>query len=451
MERRGTGVGRRDWLKLTGAAGAVSVAGCLSDLPGGGGPDGWRQFRQDAANSGVASGAGPGTAPGTAWEFETTALLDAEGEVTPVQRQVSSPVVADGTVVVNAAAGALVDGEQAFGGAVIALDAATGDVVWQRERPPLRGSEVSDPVVVEDNVVTSWYDFEEGHATLSTLDLATGETVEERRFDDHLATVTAGSDRLYVGAGETLRAFAPSDLRTEWSTGLERRARVVDHPAVADGRVLLASGHEFRAFDAETGDELWRAPFEVIDRLYLNGGPAPFADPVVVDGTAYAAGAPRTLYNRAEAGLVAFDPATGDERWRFKPEVDDDGQNSVSFSAVYGYPVVVDGSVYATGNRGVYSKVGGRMQVTSQETLAFEFDADGGDLLEEHALEVEVLTPVSAGEEVYAPTQEDVTVVADGRSDSTSHDLNPLLARSPAVHDGRLYVATMSGLVAFEG
>jgi outer membrane protein assembly factor BamB len=491
MARQGRTLRRREWLRLAGTVGAAGAAGCTEVLPSpdggpgtdessgddtggetgddtgggtvddtgdgetsvGGSGDGWAQFRRDGRNSGVApAGTGPGGPPSLEWQFETGALLDVEG-ATVVGRGVSSPVVAAGTVVVNVAVRYLADDETGMLGAVVGLDPASGAVEWTHEWSAATVDAVPDPVVVDGSVVALSLDIDEGRTHLAVLDPATGERTGDAAFEEFVSAMTAGRDRAYARTSSGVVALDPDGWREVWSTGTDRRGTVLDHPAVTGDRVLTSQGARVVALDAGTGDEQWRATFEVSGDLVRGGSPTPFADPVVVDGTAYVAGSLRTVYSRGEAGLVAFDPASGEERWRFTPEVEaPDDEDAVAASAAYGYPLVVDGSLYVTGFRGVAvtgDGAGGGLQ--DVERRLFELDPASGSVRDEHELRGVSVAPVAAGGRLYLPASPGVVTATTGGEVDVVAEASPLLARSPAVGSDRVVVAVREGVVALGG
>lgn len=124
-----------------------------------------------------------------------------------------APAVADGRLVV---------GSRASGGGVVrALDATTGEPLWE---PRSLGRDVATPAVVGDRGYAAVADDREAGRVVS-LDLVTGETVWRDAVEWRPVSAAVGGDTLVV-AGED-RADGSSD------------------------------GARVRAYDRETGDELW--------------------------------------------------------------------------------------------------------------------------------------------------------------------------------------------------
>jgi outer membrane protein assembly factor BamB len=161
-----------------------------------------------------------------------------------------------------------------------ALDARTGQVLWQVDPG---GYVDSSPAVEAGVVYVSVHDY--GEADLYAFDAATG--TELWRFNP-----------------EPYGSFSP--------------------PAVADGLVFVGSVEKVYAVDAETGIERWE-----YDTSYWA---FEFA-PAVVNGTLFVASSDGNLY--------AFDPMTGDLRWKTFCFAD-------SSPAVSGGIVYVNGT-YSTG------------------------------------------------------------------------------------------------------
>lgn len=125
----------------------------------------------------------------------------------------------------------------------------------------------------------------------------------------------AAVDEITVGAGN-VATLAPAWER-DGIKGL------TGTPLVVDGVVYIGdwTGH-VRALDAATGEEQWATD---VDTFYIGGS-------VAVDDE-------RVYVGAFDTRVIALDRATGDELWTTK--VSDHGQ-----AAVFGSPIVVDGTVY---------------------------------------------------------------------------------------------------------
>jgi len=336
----------------------------------------WPQFGYDVANSGHALGnTGPEGPIGERWGFDAGRVFGSPAVVHgivyvasrfgtvyalnavdgtelwsvevgtdghPELHLYGSPAVGDETVYVAEA----IPGRDV--GSVYALDAATGDELWQF----VDVGEVSSPPTVADGTVyvgsDDWnvyaLDAEDGSehwrfetgGWVQTAPAVVGDTVYVGGWDVYALDATDGTERwrarpgapdytapavvddgVYVGCDDgNVYALDAADGSERWR--FETIDEVSTSPAVADGTVYVGS-HDFGvyAIDAGTGDERWR----------VSTGGKVYSSPSVVDETVYVGSHDGNVY-----GLDASD---GTERWRF-PIGDE----------VYSSPAVADGSVY---------------------------------------------------------------------------------------------------------
>lgn len=264
--------------------GGVSLAGLDT------GPERWRAVAGNAGSVPVAGFGGAPTAP---------------------------PVAVEGSVVVNA------DG-------LVAVDASSGRVRWRRAPEPAIGRPA-----VRDGVVYALT----GDGVVG-VELATGDpTAGIPREDGYWTTVTAAPDRLLLADSETLAAVG-YDGDTRWRVAFEADYDGIEGRygplATADGRlfaaVRTAGETALTAFDADTGERLWRSPVEPATR------DATLAAPAVADGVVYA--------TTEDGTLAAVEAATGEVAWRFAP-----GEGI----GVLSPPAVAGGRVYVVGERRVYA------------------------------------------------------------------------------------------------
>jgi outer membrane protein assembly factor BamB len=233
-------------------------------------------FRGNPARTGVHPGPGPAGEPAVRWQLHLAKVLG------------TTPAVVDGTVYIGSMSPGTPEG-----GALHAVDAATGIERWRLAPTPGDGI-LSSPAVVAGVAVVCTYD-----GTIVAADAATGE--ERWRY-------------------EAAESFYGS-------------------PAIVDGVVYLGDGSgQFQALDAATGEERWRV--SVGAGIVRSLGSA-----AVVDGTVYCVDLSRRAWE--PTWLHAWDAATGEERWRFGPDA------GVTLS---GFPVVADGIIYLkTGETLVYA------------------------------------------------------------------------------------------------
>ncbi len=144
------------------------------------------------------------------------------------------------------------------------------------------------------------------------------------------ATPALVGDRLYVftrqGEEEVILCLNASDGKELWRdayaaqavTGAaSRHPGPRSSPAVADGKVVtLGVGGVLSCLDAGTGKVVWRKdPFpKVVPRFFTS------MSPIIVDGMAIA-----HLGGQGNGALIAYDLATGAEKWRWGAEGPDYG------------------------------------------------------------------------------------------------------------------------------
>jgi len=139
------------------------------------------------------------------------------------------------------------------------------------------------------------------------------------------ATPALVGDRLYVfarqGANEVVLCMNAADGKEVWRSAYAAQAvtgPAARHPgprsspAVADGKVVtLGVGGVLSCLDAATGKVVWRKdPFpRVVPRFFTA------MSPLLVDGSVVA-----HLGGRGKGALIAYDLATGQEKWRWAEE-----------------------------------------------------------------------------------------------------------------------------------
>jgi outer membrane protein assembly factor BamB len=161
----------------------------------------------------------------------------------------------------------------ASAGTLAAYRTSDGTLVWHQDN----GEERLPPTIEGDNLYVPLAD-----GRLRALELATGRTRWEQRFDGAPGEVLAFPDRLFLGAGDkyfySVRADS-GELAWRWSVGAAFRGR----PAADDSRIYVAAmDNVLRAFDRRTGALVWHpsVPFRP------SAGPALVGASVVVPGTA---------------------------------------------------------------------------------------------------------------------------------------------------------------------
>ena len=139
------------------------------------------------------------------------------------------------------------------------------------------------------------------------------------------ATPALVGDKLYVfarqGADEVILCLDAGSGKELWkdkyaaqavSGPARRHPGPRSSPAVADGKVVtLGAAGVLSCLDSATGKVAWRKdPFpKVVPRFFTS------MSPIIVDGMAIA-----HLGGRAKGAIIAYDLATGDEKWRWGGE-----------------------------------------------------------------------------------------------------------------------------------
>ncbi|MDZ7731438.1 MAG: PQQ-binding-like beta-propeller repeat protein [Natrialbaceae archaeon] len=223
---------------------------------------------------------------GVAATEETTA--DAiKWDNTAVGATWSSPTVVDGTVYIGTGDTGLV-----------ALDAETGDRHWQRDMPAFG---YSSPCVVDGVCYAKPWQGE----TVYALDAATGDQLwalnslgTDLPGTSHCSPTVLG-DTCYVGAGDTMYAvdIFTGDIRWEHTTpeGDVNIDPIYDGGvAVIQEACYVTNRRGIWSFDVETGEKRWgsgRIRFKNFEHRYGDITIPQFpSSPVVVDGTVYITG-----------------------------------------------------------------------------------------------------------------------------------------------------------------
>jgi outer membrane protein assembly factor BamB len=228
----------------------------------------------------------------------------------------SGPALADGLVFVGSDDGNLT-----------ALAVADGTVRWHHQT----GARVRSSATVIDGVV--YFGSDDGH--LYALDAATG---DQRWVSDDTGgpidrAVAIAADVIYAGSGSstdaTFDAFDRATGRTLWAQPARLGPGVPSTPAVADGRVFVASGldltsapHVLYALDASTGTQIWAFTSP-------NGLQQQVTVGAVANGIVYVVSYDKAVY--------ALDVATMAERWPAP---------FVTHGALGGSAGFVDGTLY---------------------------------------------------------------------------------------------------------
>lgn len=368
---------------LLAAAGTVGFAGCssLDRLVGRPKPDpapflheptDWAHPGYDAGNTGAAPGA---AAPES---LAATPTWTAEIEADEVDH-VHTPVIADGVVYLPVRG---YDRGEEFE-RLVAFDAGTGEERWRRETRD--SGNLHTPAVARETVY--WLTdanrrlalnaadgsprWERGGANhrppvpahgvvldvggsstdprLVARDPATGDPYWRRGNEGDWQPLGADGDQFYARLDartaegtDRLHAVDPTTGETRWAT--DRVAPFLEPLAAGEGRVFGTDGRpdsqRLVALDARTGERVWsiardlQRPFDDGERL-VNGEqpPVALADDTLLVHVGF--------HGAYDDRIEARDPATGDVRWTYGDDGDDD---PVSF----GRPAVAGDRVFLT-------------------------------------------------------------------------------------------------------
>lgn len=268
--------------------------------------DAYPQFQYDAANTATGDTAGPDGEPSAAWAWPAD-----PGE---------SPLVWEFAAAGSTVFATRIVGEDDRVARVVALDAKSGEVRWQRDLPEGTGRH-SQLAVAGGSVYLI------AGRTFFSLDAATGETEWSVDHDSGTAAPVVAGDTLYTSDLGTVYAFATGDGSQLWSHTPEVSEGLMFAwtPAVRNGHVYVGAEH-LQALSPEDGSVRWSIE-ETFD--------AHFSTASVVDGV---------IYTSFVSTVDARSTDDGSQLWSYTGD-----SNSSQGSS---HPMVVDGYVYfRDGNR----------------------------------------------------------------------------------------------------
>lgn len=207
--------------------------------------------------------------------------------------------------------------------------AATGERVWGVADPPVGGWTLGGGRL---------YYGDRKSGALRAYDARTGESLWSTGVDDERLVVRSfhREHGVFAASYGTLYALDPADGAVRWTAPVPKHTR--SGPVVTGDRVFVTKwgdGMDLLAFDAATGDRLWRYPLSPTEvetpegtfRRWYELGAATPETVLVVERHA----------DPTPGALHAVDAATGDRLWRVAPP---DGARGFS------PPTVVDGDAY---------------------------------------------------------------------------------------------------------
>jgi len=195
----------------------------------------------------------------------------------------------------------------------VALDADSGELVWQYQRPPdvTRETELAlygapPAVVVDDEVILGFSDGAVAAVDAKTGALQWDRQVGEGRYPDVVAAPTAwGNDIFASGYFKPFVAIDRSTHNVRWR--LEYGAANASLLASVNKEpVLFDPGTDgvLHAVVARTGDDMWS---------WDSGSAGALTTPVITDAG--------LLVSSSDAGVYLVDPRTGKEIWRYHEPV----------------------------------------------------------------------------------------------------------------------------------
>ena len=304
--------------------------------------DAYPQFQYDAANTGTGDTAGVNSEPSVAWAWPAD-----PGE---------SPLVWSFATAGSTVFATRLVGEEDQVARMVALDAKSGDQLWQRDLPEGTGRH-SNLAVAGGSVYLI------GGRTLFSLDAATGETEWTADHSSGTAAPVVAGDTLYTSDLGTVYAWAAGDGSELWSHTPEVSDGLMFAwtPAVRNGHVYVGAEH-LQALSPEDGSIQWTArtntqvtgpPTAGPDRVYVptdagetygfdhTDGTQSWQSSAMSEAFSYEispALAGDTLYLFTDDRIVAVARSDASVRWSVEE----------TFDANFSTASVVDGAIYTS-------------------------------------------------------------------------------------------------------
>ena len=284
------------------------------------------------------------------------------------------------------------------GGAVKAVDASTGDVLWTYST----GTNIYySSVTVVDG--TAYVGANDGN--LYAIDASTGDEEWVASTGDAIdASPTVLNGLVYIGSNDgNAYAFHASNGTQKWSQSVGGGVYQTS-PTVKDGTVYIASHAEkLFALDASTGSQQWE---------FTHGGLSA-SSPTVADGTVF--------IGSRNSNFYAVDASNGTEEW-----------NKTTGNSIYSSPTVKDGLVFVgSDDNNLYAFD------TSTGSQEWSFTA-GGSFSSSPTIAEGVVYAGSVDNHLYA-------IDASTGVEQWNYSSSDSIGSSPTVADGNVFVSSRNG------
>jgi len=349
-----------------------------------------------------------------------------------------SPVVADGIAYVGS-----------HDNYLYALDAATGARLWRfRGGGPCAAPSVVDGVIYLSSVYLG------GDGSLYALDAITGQPLWEYGlgYNNCWQRLVVVDDTIYGGespAEGSGKIYALDIMTRELTWTFETENNMLHCLTINGGIVYVLSEKQplyrlpeharLDALDAESGHQVWG--FEFAEEVAFH------SCPVVAEGLVYiGSGEAYTRGIRLPAYVYALDAATGEERWRFRPD-----DSTVVIESLLS-PAVASGVAYVVARQ--YTAPGSG-DFERWSTL-YAVDALTGEMLWSSRVDGRYgqigFPPIVAGGQVYAGTEYGWVLALDAASGARVWELDVGrgndIGASPVVVNGAMYVVSTNQVYA---
>jgi outer membrane protein assembly factor BamB len=344
----------------------------------------------------------------------------------PGEAVYTSPAVINGVVYFGSSSG---------DGLVYAVNAATGDRKWTKDCGGF-SNEAGSPAVAYGRVYVAC------RSAVLALDASTGQVLWETTdpfFDHPFPEITAANGALYVASYHEGNTRRESVYALDADTGAVLWKLTgnwdVTTPAIADGMVFVGCYFaSLCAIDPVTGVLVWQ--------YTADGTISPAA---VAGGVVYFGSLSRISFNNNDTHVYALDATTGALLWRRSVITTPNAAQDDVLST----PAIANGIVYI--GSGYYTPNGGRLYAVdaSTGTLLWKYDAAGLLNYSSPAVANGVVYFGSTNSDRFGSTG-DIYALDEETGDLLwKYHAEEQIVSSPAVVNGRLYVGSVSYMYAF--